>query len=150
MASFDFVMANREHFVAIGQTDIYLERDDGTLPWEHITRVETGSSYRFNGPTSIRLIAEHEGLSFKWNFDLEERSVSGTGTHRINRSRFREMVRKVPLRIRSELAALLRTEYEPHMVKLADEIRDSLQREEDDLDCLRGIIRVCEELATES
>jgi len=82
-----------EHLKALGQTELYIEADDA--PWAIATEIEGGGSYRFGGPVSFYVVAEAQGLTFKWNVDMETRDANGKGVSHYDRDGLREVMRKL-------------------------------------------------------
>ena len=77
-------VALAEHYLAIGQDEIYLSDTDDlpltTFPWEFVTSIEKGSTFRHGVDVSKWFRAVHPcGLRFRWCLDLEVRDANGTG-----------------------------------------------------------------------
>jgi hypothetical protein len=66
-----------EAYLAVGQAALYIARD-GEYPWEFVSRISSGASYRNEIPVSVTFEADHPcGLTFKWFWDLETRGANG-------------------------------------------------------------------------
>jgi len=87
-----------KHYKAIGQTDIYLERDDEEKPWSFVTTSNPGGSIRMGSQISCEFRAQHEpsGLTFRWYVDLEPRAADGSGELQIDVDALRGILRKLP------------------------------------------------------
>lgn len=140
--TYESAVKNAHHLIALGQTKVYLR--DGEMPWDKAVRVETGSSYRFNGPTSCYFIAEEGGLELKWSVDFEQRDASGRGVSLFDRERLRDVALKVRPSVRSAFAELLREAVLPDLQKRTGEIREALNQQTDSEDCVRGLIAFAE------
>lgn len=130
-----------EHLKALGQTTIYLyrEKQDG-FPFDKVTRVEEGNSWRSGMPTSCYLIAEVDGLSFKLNFDFEPASANGASTHQLARDKMRELFSKLPAAAQRSFADLLESKCLPAMAERRAEYLAALNKQADSEDCVRGLI----------
>ena len=79
------IIKNAQHYLAVGQTEIYLDSDQGEYPWEFCTHCKPGGSHRLEIATDVWFYADHPcGLSFLWNFDIEPRSANGKGHYEID------------------------------------------------------------------
>jgi hypothetical protein len=137
-------IAKAKHLIALGQTTVYLYRC-GDFPYDKVTAVEAGSSYRLGGPSSCYLIVEEAGLTLKVNVDFEQSDANGRGVSMFDRSRLRELMLKLSPAGRTGFAKLLETECLPGLAKRAAEIRESLLAQADSEDCVRGLIEVARE-----
>jgi hypothetical protein len=133
-------LAKREHFIALGQTDIWLHRDESDKPWDKVTHVEAGGSYRLNMPRDIKLSAEIDGLTFSWYADFENKDANGKSVSIFDRDRMREIYRSIPKDAQRQLCELLKHEVLPAMSKHTAEIRAALNNQGDSEYCVRGII----------
>ncbi|MCK1322105.1 hypothetical protein IVA94_14635 [Bradyrhizobium sp. 156] len=131
-----------EHLIAIGQTTIYLR--DGTYPWAVASDVEVGSSYRFNGPSSVYIISKLQGLTFKWSVDFEKREANGAGYSLFDRERLRDVMMKLPEPARRRFAKVLRDAVMPDLEKRTAELREAMNKQIDSEDCVRGLIAFAE------
>lgn len=88
-----------EHYIAIGQTDIYLSGDNTTdYPWSFTESCETGGSHRIEIATSVWFSGRHPcGLSFRWSFDLEPRTANGKGSYEIDRDGVIRVMARLPI-----------------------------------------------------
>lgn len=134
------VLKNAEHYIALGQTDIYLDSDDPDLPWSEVTKVEAGAAYRLNGPISFYCIAQKHGLTLKWSVDFESRDANGKGYSLFDRDRLRMTMQKMPAEARKSLARFLEKEVLPGVEKVTREYREYLNKQMDSEDCVRGLI----------
>lgn len=139
--TFTECVKNAEHYLAIGQDDIYLDANDPDLPWHLAVDVGAGGSYRLNGPSSARVTAAHEsGLSFRWHFDFEGREASGTGVSQFDSAVMLGNAAKMPVAVREKFAEFLDKEVWPEVRKRTDEVRDALRKQEDSLQVLQSIM----------
>jgi hypothetical protein len=138
-------VAKAEHLIALGETDVYLYRDFGDFPYDNIVRVETGSSYRLNGPTSCYLIAEDAGLTFKVSVDFEGPEANGSGRSQFDADKLRELALKLPPPARAMFADMLAREVLPPLVERTNEYRKAMRQQADSEDCVRGLIAFAEQ-----
>lgn len=83
---------NIEHHKALGNMDLYLDRDDDDKPWQYVTDCEPAGSHRTEIATSIRFKAVHPcGLTFDWCFDIEPWSANGKGQYEIDTAACRKV-----------------------------------------------------------
>lgn len=130
----------------IGDTNIYLRgRNDADLPWDKVVKVEEGSSWRLSGPSSVYLIAEDEGLTFKWSVDFEALDASGKGVSDFDRPRLRDLMSKLPISARQSFADMLENQVLSALRKRTQEYRDALNMNADSEDCVRGLITFARE-----
>lgn len=137
--TYEQALEKSEHLIALGETTVHL-RDDGPKPWVVAKRVETGGCYRLGGPTGIYVIAEVQGLTFKWSVDFELRDANGRGVSLFDRDRLREVMRQLPAAARKSFAEILACEVMPGLQKHTAEIREALNKQCDSQDCVRGLI----------
>lgn len=134
-------ISKRDHFIALGQTDIWLHsKDESDRPWDKVNRVESGSSYRLSLPTGARLSAEVDGLTFIWSVDFEGRDANGRGVSVFDRDRVRDIFGRLPPGARLQFQELLKNEVLPKMMEHTAEIRAVLNAQADSEDCVRGVI----------
>lgn len=138
--SYRDAIAKAVHFVAVDQTTIYLDDDDPDLPWDAVTRVESGGGIRLNGPAGVYLCAPRAGLTFKWSVDFEGRDANGKSVSLFDRPRLRELMRKLPSPARAAFAQFLAKEVLPVVEKRTTEYRGYLNQQLDSEDCVRGLI----------
>lgn len=136
--TYEQALDKADHLIALGQTTVYL-RDDN-VPWVVASDVEVSGSYRFNGPNGMYVIAEVQGLTFKWNVDFERREANGAGYSLFDRDRLREVARRLPEPARKKFAKLLREQVMPDLEKRTAELRDAMNKQIDSEDCVRGLI----------
>jgi hypothetical protein len=141
--SYAQALENADHLKALGQTTIYLR--DGAYPWAMAREVEVGGSYRFNGPAGMYVIAQAEGITFKWSVDFEQREANGRGYSLFDRDRLREVAMKLPAPARNSFAKLLREQVMPDLEKRTAELRDAMNKQIDSEDCVRGLIAFAEQ-----
>lgn len=139
--TFTDCVRNAEHYLAIGQTEIYLDSSDGDLPWHLAVDCCAGGSYRLNGPSSARVTAAHEsGLSFSWSFDFEGREANGTGVNQFDSASMLANAAKMPVAVREKFSAFLAREVWPAVYKRTGEVRDALRKQEESLQVLQSIM----------
>lgn len=136
--TYEMALKNADHLIALGQTTVYLR--DKNVPWMVASNVEASGSYRFNGPCGVYISAVVQGITFKWNVDFERREANGEGYSLFDRDRLREVARKLPEAARRKFANFLQTQVLPDLEKRTSELRDSLNKQVDSEDCVRGLI----------
>lgn len=92
--TFAGVKANAEHFRAIGETTIHLGSTTDA-PWEAVIRVEPWGTHRLDITTGVRFMAELEGLTYTWSFDIETRDANGASEYRIDAMRVSETLARL-------------------------------------------------------
>jgi hypothetical protein len=94
-----------KHYKALGQTEIYLNRDEDSKPWSFVTEMETGGMIRHGQSVSVWFRAKHQksGLQFRWTFDLEPREANGSSTLQIDVSACRDVLRRLPAKPAEQL-----------------------------------------------
>lgn len=134
-------IALAEHYKAVGQNEIYLDRD-GEFPWHLATEVTAGGSYRLNGLSSARVLAvdPKTDLKFSWHFDFEGQEANGTGVNQFDAKSMIEAARNLPVSAREQFARLLHDEVLTGVRKRTEEVRDALRKQEDSLQVLQSII----------
>ncbi|QWY83269.1 hypothetical protein [Rhizobium phage RHph_X2_25] len=138
---FSEIIPLAEHYLAIGETEIYLDGKDDDLPWGDVNSVKVGGSYRLNGPSSARVTAAHEsGLSFSWFIDFEGREANGTGVNQFSAENMLGAASKMPASACRQFADLLNKEVWPAVKKNTDDVRDALRKQEDSLAILQSIM----------
>lgn len=143
--TYEKAIENAKHLIALGQTTVYLR--DGNYPWLAASDIEAGGAYRFSGPTGVYIIAEVEGITFKWNVDFERPEANGRGYSLFDRDRLREVARKLPECARKKFAQFLRDKVLPDLKKRTAEFRESMNKQIDSEDCVRGLIVFAENSA---
>lgn len=133
-------IAKAEHLIALDQTTVYLRDGGKDFPYDKTIRVESGSSYRLNGPSSAYLIAEDHGLQFKLNVEFEGRDANGRGVSLFERGRLREVMMKLPAVARKSFADMLENEVLAQLASRTDELRAAMRAQADSEDCVRGLI----------
>lgn len=134
------VLKNAPHYVALGQTEIYLDDDDPDLPWSDVSDIVSGCGYRLNGPTGFYAIAKCGDLTLKWSVDFEDRKANGSSVNLFDRERLRTVMEKLPPAARTKLANFLEREVLPGVQKITAEWRGYLNKQLDSEDCVRGLI----------
>ncbi len=134
------VLKNSSAYLAIGQSEIYLDDEDPDLPWSDVSHVEASCGYRLNGPTGFYAVARKDGLTLKWSVDFEKREANGKGYSLFDRDRLRSVMQKLPAGARRRLADLLEQKVLPGVEKVTAEWRDALNNQLDSEDCVRGLI----------
>lgn len=127
------------HLKALGETTIYLRSEEG-FPFDKVTNVESGSSYRLGGPSSCYLIAEQAGLTFKLNVDFEQQDANGRGVSLFDRVRLRDLFVRLPPAGRRAFGEMLENECLPGLAKRRTELTEALNTQADSEDCVRGLI----------
>lgn len=133
-------LENKEHLIALGQTDVYIYDDKANFPYDRVTRVKAGSTYRLSGPTGCYLYAEQEGLTFRMSFDFEGRDANGRGVSLFDRDELRSLIGKIPSAAREKFSDMMEKQVLPEMEKRSAEIRTALGLQLDSEDCVRGLI----------
>jgi len=97
------------HYKAIGQTEIYLTRDEDA-PWCLASHVEAGCTHRLSIPVSMAFRGTDikSGLTFRWHFDIEKREANGSGTFLIDVLRIRQVREMLPDAARKDFSRLLK------------------------------------------
>lgn len=143
MAIFDLTAAsaieNAEHLKALGQTKVRLRSDEG-FPYDRVERVEAGGSWRLNGPSSVNLIAEQDGLRLSLSVDFEPHEANGSGQSQFDRGRLRDLMLKLPEAARQSFADVLHDEVLPPLKQRTAEYRKALNLQADSEDCVLGLI----------
>ena len=102
-------VANAEHYLALGQTEIWLgHRSEVDRPWHLVTSMREGGSHRLDICTSVNFIAEHEsGLQFRWSIDVEEEGSNGISAYKLNFPLVAQIVAALPEAPREQFRAYL-------------------------------------------
>jgi hypothetical protein len=129
-----------DHLIALGETTVYLFRDAEGFPYDKVTRVEEGGTWRLGGPASCYLYAEQAGLTFKLSVDFEGRDANGRGVSLFDRDRLRDLFLKLPPAARNFFAEMLEGKCLPGLIERTNEIREALRAQADSEDCVRGLI----------
>lgn len=132
------------HLRALGETTVYVRSPDA-FPYDKVTAVESGSSYRLGGPSSCYLTAQVAGLSLKLSVDFEVPDANGRNVAMFDRDRLRDLALKLPPIARESFAKMLETECLPGLAQRTRELRSALQCQADSEDCVRGIINAVRE-----
>lgn len=98
-----------DHYKAIGQTKIYLMRDDDH-PWEFAIACEPGGTFRLSTPVTISFTANHvtSGLEFHWSLDLEQKDASGSGEFHIDTPHIVKALARLPKIVADQFREQLR------------------------------------------
>lgn len=106
--SYEHAVKNAEHFKAIGETNLWLERE-GDKPWQHVSDIKEGCCVRIDVRTDAHFVAVHPcGLTFNWTEDLEDRDANGRGVYGFNVKAIRAIAQKLPAQIAVKFAAMLK------------------------------------------
>ena len=141
-------VAKAEHLIALGETDVYLYREDtADFPYDKIVEVKSGGTYRLNGPASCYLIAEDAGLTFKMSVDFEGPEANGSSRSQFDADRLRDLSLKLPPAARKMFADMLAREVLPPLVERTNEYRKAMRQQADSEDCVRGLIAFAEQEA---
>lgn len=126
---------------ALGQTNVYIyDRCSDGFPFEKVTRVESGNSYRLSGPSSCYLMFDEGGLSFRLNIEFEGRDANGRGVSLFDRDRLHDVANKLSPEGRKAFADMLERTVLPPLAERTEEYRKALRQQADSEDCVRGII----------
>lgn len=126
---------------ALGQTDVYLyDRSAAGFPYDKVTRVCAGNSYRLSGPSSCYLEFDEDGLTFRLSVDFEGMDANGKGVSLFDRDRLRDVANKLSPEGRVAFAKMMENQVLPPLVARTDEWRKALRQQADSEDCVRGII----------
>lgn len=100
----------------IGQTEVYL--CNGPYPWHLVTSCEPGGSHRLDISTNTWFYAHdpNSGLMFRWSFDLEPRSASGSSSYHIDMDGIREVLAK--------LRDVARAQFQEYLANCAVKVRE--------------------------
>lgn len=128
MTKFSQVIALAEHYLAIGETEVWLDDEDPDLPWEFVSSVQTGGVHSFLGPRDVRFTAVHpSGLAFKWHAGLSpDRHGMVEEKPFFDVEAIAEMFERLPEDKRPGLAELIEKEVLPPLVKEIDKARSFL------------------------
>lgn len=142
MRDYDYTtaIAKAPLLIELGETDIYLYREDPAFPYDKVEAVKAGSTYRLNGPTSVRLIAKDAGLTFSMSVDFEGYDANGRGVSLFDRDQLRDLMMRLPDKARQSFADMLETEVLPPLKLRTAELRDAMRSQADSEDCVRGLI----------
>lgn len=143
--TYEHAVKNASHLIALRQTEVYL-RDDAGFPWDNVTSVEVGSTWRLSGPASIWVKAEDAGLTFRMSVDFEGSDANGRGVSLFNREHMREIMRKLPPEGRRSFARILAKQVLPPLQKRTAELREAMNAQADSEDCVRGLISFADEV----
>jgi hypothetical protein len=106
-SEYKLAVKNVKHHKALGKVKIYLNRD-GEFPWEYVTHVEDGCSYRLDIAIGCRFTAEHPcGLQFNWGVDLEPVNANGSGMFHFDTAIIGDVMSRLPAAAKKQFAALL-------------------------------------------
>ncbi|POO54368.1 hypothetical protein CPJ18_02400 [Agrobacterium rosae] len=130
-----------EHYLAIGQRDVWLEDDDPNLPWDKVTDVKAGGGYRLNGPTGVRIeSSDPAGLTFLWFADFESRDANGSSINQFDRVAMLNMARRLPPQAREKFAQFLTDEVLPAVQQRTAEFEDQMKKQRESLEILQSIV----------
>lgn len=140
-----------EHYVAIGQTEIYLYDRDEEIPselWALVYSAEEGGSWRLNGPAGVRFHANHpSGLTFKWTVDFESPDANGSGVSQFDREKLRDVIMKLPADGVKSFARMLEHSVLPPLKQRTEELRAAMNKQIDSYDCALGLVAYAKEIA---
>jgi hypothetical protein len=140
-----------EHLIAVGDTVIYIRERDGEFPYDKVSRIEEGNSWRLNGPSSCYLIVEEVGLTFKLNVDFEQSDANGKGVSLFDRDRLRMLMQRLSPIGREQFAAMLEEKALPGLAARSRELREAMGAQLDSEECVKGLIAYAREpLPTQS
>ena len=126
---------------ALGQTDVYLhDRNADGFPFDKVTRVEAGGTWRLSGPAGCYMMFDENGLTFRLSVDFEDRDANGKSVSMFDRDRLRDVADKLSPLGRAAFAKMLEAEVLPPMVERTEEWRKMIRQQTDSEDCVRGII----------
>lgn len=136
-AIYSEVMRNAEHYKAIGQTNIFLDRDSD-LPWDAVTSLRAGGSRRLGISTDVDFEAEVDGLTFRWTIDIEEASANGKSHYQIAVERIGKVMEKLPESVRGQFRLYL-LDAAHKVEERGDEFQGLAQRQYGDAHVLRSV-----------
>lgn len=139
---FDEAKGQIPHLKALGESCVYLHIEEPR--WELLTDIDTGGGVRLGMPVSVYLIAEIDGIEFRWSLDFETRDANGTGTSQFDRPGLREAALRMPVPVRRKFGLILE-KILPALVERRSELQGYLNKQADSEDCTRGLIAFCEE-----
>lgn len=134
-------------FKCLGQVEIFVS--DENFPFGQVIDVESSGSYRFSAPDNVCFIIEQDGLRIKMYFDFEMKGASGQHVSLFDREKLRDVMQKLPRKARWKFADLLQEKVLPDLQKRTAEIRQSLNKQWDSEDCVRGLIAMANTLEDE-
>ena len=136
------VVKNAEHYLAIGQTSIYLSGRGEDRPWEFVKTCEPGCSHRMEISTGISFEAIHpSGIKFSWSVDIEPREASGKGAYYIDVEGLHRIMQKVPVGAMAGLSKYL-MDCAVAVEKKADEYQQEAQRQYGTASALRSAAKL--------
>ena len=140
--TFNDVVRLAPHYLAIGTTRVILDgRDSADLPWDQVTEVSAGGSYRSSGLASCRMSAGHEsGITFEWFIDFEKPEANGRGYQMFDTERLLAIAAKLPISARKKFSDLLRTEVLGNAEKLLAEQEGYMTIQRDGVAAIRALI----------
>jgi len=104
--SFKEIMANVEHFLALGHTRIHVENEE--FPWELATLAEHGNTFRLHMPVNVDFEAVHScGLTFYTSLKIEPRDASGSSLYQLDTDLCIEIAKRLPAEVQQQFADLL-------------------------------------------
>lgn len=104
------IVKKAKAYLALDQADHYLDRDDGSFPWEFVTSCEPGGGHRMEIDTSVRFRAVHpSGLTFSWYFEIEPHEANGKGHYIIDLEGCQETLKHLKGKGRKAFSEYLKT-----------------------------------------
>ena len=102
------VVKNAKHFLAIGQTEVWL-RDKSDFPWGEATSLNDGGAWRSDLQVTYNIAAKLKcGVTVMWSLDLEDRDANGSHEFRIDTDAIDEAMRRLPQAVATQLANKLK------------------------------------------
>lgn len=123
------------HYKAIGQTSIYLARQNDTdldaYPWHLVTQVDTGSSFRLGFSTDVQFLGKDEesGLTFRWSIGTEHFKANGSNHLQFEIPIITGILARLPEDVAPQFAKYL-TDAADHIDKETEKWRADLSRYE--------------------
>ena len=106
---FKKAIANAEHYVALGQRNVYLSKDDDEYPWEYVTTCDSGSCMRGSVHIGCSFTAPHScGLTFHWEVEFGPYTANAGALYQFDTDKMREVRDALPEQIRDQFAAYVR------------------------------------------
>ena len=106
--TFAEAQAKAEHLKALGQTQVYLRDASENFPWDRATTVESGGMHRMSGPISAWIVADVDGIEYRWSVNFEDRDADGRNVAMFDEEHLREVMMKLPSAARTAFASMLR------------------------------------------
>jgi hypothetical protein len=115
-------LAKADALKTLGKTTIEFVSSDEVpdFPLDKVHAIEKGGGYRLNVPIEVWLIYAEDGLTFKLEFEFEDRSANGTSALAFG-DRIQQLMQKLSPIGREALALHIKNVLLPPMEKRRDE-----------------------------